>query len=418
MKKLKIGVVGVGRGGSMMRYCAVAENAELVAVCDNWVEGLRQKERELKDENITFYESYDEFLNHDMDVVVLANYATEHVPFALKAFEKGLHVFSEVLPCQTMQEAVQLVEAVERTGLKYAYLENTCYMAGPREMKKLYKQGVLGEFEYGEGEYCHNCEDIWPKITHGDPAHWRNNMYATFYCTHSLGPLVHITGLRPKTVTGFELPNWPRVRNMGRQQGLAGIEMVTMENGALVKSVHGELYCHSIWFSMYGSKGRMETAREDAEMGHAGRLYLNVHKTPGIYDDADNHVAVNYLPQDNMSKKAKKFSHQGADFYTMWNAVEYVLGNPEADPIDVYEAMDMFLPGLFAHFSLLAGGIPMDVPNLRDPAQREKYRNDTRCTDPKVAGTMLIPQTAQQVEEIPMEVYERIQAKWQEIAPK
>jgi len=35
-----------------------------------------------------------------------------------------------------------------------------------------------------------------------------------------------------------------------------------------------------------------------------------------------------------------------------------------------------------------------------------------------VAGAMLIPQTAQQTEEIPMEVYERIQAKWQEIAPK
>jgi len=78
----------------------------------------------------------------------------------------------------------------------------------------------------------------------------------------------------------------------------------------------------------------------------------------------------------------------------------------------------MFLPGLFAHFSLLAGGTPVEVPDLRDPAQREKYRNDTRCTDPKVAGAMLIPQTAQQTEEIPMEVYERIQAKWQEIAPK
>ena len=45
-----------------------------------------------------------------MDAVVLANYANEHAPFAIKAMKKGLHVFSEVLPVQNMKEAVELVE--------------------------------------------------------------------------------------------------------------------------------------------------------------------------------------------------------------------------------------------------------------------------------------------------------------------
>ena len=31
-------------------------------------------------------------LEHDMDAVVLANFATEHAPFAVKALEKGFHV--------------------------------------------------------------------------------------------------------------------------------------------------------------------------------------------------------------------------------------------------------------------------------------------------------------------------------------
>ena len=419
MRKLRVGVVGVGRGGSMMKYCNTADNAELVAVCDNWVEGLRKKEKELQGSGITFYTSFDEFLEHPgMDAVVLANYANEHVPFALRVLEKGMHVLSEVLPCQNMKEAVQLVEAVERTGLKYCYLENACYFPGVMEMKKLYRQGMLGDFEYGEGEYCHNCEPQWPKLTHGDPDHWRNNHYATFYCTHSLGPLIHISGLRPVSVTGFELPNWPRMREMGRQQGLAGIEMVTLENGAILKSLHGELYRHSLWYSIYGSKGRMETAREDAEMGHSSRVYVNVNKTAGVYDDETDHININYLPKDNFSAKAKKFSHGGADFYCMWNAVEHILGNEQADAIDVYEALDSFLPGLFALFSLNDGGTPKQVPDLRDPAQRELYRNDTRCCDPKVAGDMLMPLHAGNPEPIPAEVYERLQKKWQEIAPK
>lgn len=41
----------------------------------------------------------------------------------------------------------------------------------------------------------------------------------------------------------------------------------------------------------------------------------------------------------------------------MWNCIEHLRGNPEADVIGVYEALDMFLPGLFAYFSVLAGGM-------------------------------------------------------------
>ena len=422
MEKVKIGVVGVGRGFSMMKYCQIGKNAQLVAICDNWEEGLRARQKDLAElgaTDIGFYTNFDSFLEHEMDVVILANYATEHVPFAIKAMEKGFHVFSEVLPCQNMKEAVELIETIERTGRKYCYLENACYFPGTTEMKRLYKQGAIGEFEYGEAEYCHNCEADWPKLTHGNPDHWRNKMYSTFYCTHSMGPLTFITGLRPVSVTGFELPNKKRMRDMGRLQGLAGIEMVTMENGAICKSIHGELYCHSLWCSIYGDKGRMESAREDAEMGHNSRVYLNMDKVGSVYGDPDNHIEVNYIPKDKFYKTAtKKFSHNGADFYCMWNAVEYILGNPDADIIDVYGAMNMHLPGLFAYFSLLAGGIPMEIPDLRDPAQREKYRNDTRCTDPKVAGDQLIPQYSRPADPIPAEVYEIQQKKWMEIAPK
>ena len=75
-----------------------------------------------------------------MDAVVLANYAHEHAPFAIKAMRLGKHVFSEVSPVQNMKEAVELVETVEETGLVYAYGENYCYMPAPMEMKKLYQK--------------------------------------------------------------------------------------------------------------------------------------------------------------------------------------------------------------------------------------------------------------------------------------
>jgi predicted dehydrogenase len=408
MKKLRIGVMGVGRGKTMINYCKEAGNAELVAICDKWDEGLNKARKELNNDSITYYTSFDEFILHDMDAVVLANYATEHAPYAIRVLKAGKHVLSEVLPVQTMKEAVELVEAVERSGKIYAYAENYCFMPAPREMRRLYQEGVLGEFEYGEGEYIHNCAPIWPDISYGDPTHWRNRMYATFYSTHSIGPLIHITGLRPVKVTGFEIPYNKRSASMGKLGATAGIEIITLENGSIIKSIHGDLDKNSIWFSIYGSKGRMESAREDTLNHDVEQLFLNLDDKEETYDD---HVS-NYIPKDEHSEIASGYGHGGSDFYTMYYFVEKALGNQDADTIDVYEALDMFLPGMFAYRSILKGGIPQEVPNLRDKSIRDQYRHDTMCTDPNVAGNMLIPCYSMGNPEIPSETYESIKAIW------
>ena len=388
-RKIRIGVMGAGRGSSMINYCAQANNAEVVAICDKWEDGLKRQKELHADLPITYYTNFAEFIEHDMDAVVLANYANEHAPFAIRAMKAGKHVFSEVLPVQTMKEAVELVEAVEQTGRIYAYGENYCYMPAPVEMRRLYRAGVLGEFEYAEGEYIHNCENIWPAITYGEPDHWRNTMYSTFYCTHSLGPIVHITGLRPVSVTGFESTMNARNLRVGSKGGQFGIEMVTFENGGIAKSIHGDLYKNSIWYTLYGSKGRAESAREDAENGDVSRVYLNVDEYDGEYPEHDR--VQTYQPKDALSVDAQIFGHGGSDFYSMYHFVEKIRGDESADVIDVYEALDMFLPGLFAYRSILAGGAPMAIPDLRDKAVREQYRDDTACTDPKVAGDRLLP---------------------------
>ncbi len=408
-KKIRVGVIGGRRGHSMMKYCQVADNAELVAICDFRDDVLDEMRNEFKDHDIAFFKDYDEFLTYDMDAVVLANYANEHAPFAIKAMKSGKHVFSEVLPVQTMKEAVELIETVEQTGLVYAYGENYCYMAAPYEMRKLYREGKIGELEYAEGEYVHNCEPIWSKITYGEEDHWRNNIYATFYCTHSLGPIIHISSLRPVSVTGFVGQKNERNLRCGSKSDLFGIEMVTLENGAIVKSIHGGLYKNSIWYTVYGSKGRMECGREDARDGHIDKIYINSDDYSGAYG-SEKYEA--YQPDQVNSENTAKFGHGGSDFYSMYNFIEKILGNENADTIDVYEALDMFLPGMFAYRSALNGGKPTAIPNLRDKVVREIWRNDTACTDPKVAGDMLLPTSVSGTPDIDPAVYAHIKSIW------
>ena len=410
-QKIKIGVMGGYRGVSMIRYCEAADNACLVAVCDKNPEILNTVKENIGDDKVTYYDNFEEFINHDMDAVVLANYATEHAPFAIRALKKGLHVFSEVLPCQTMKEAVELIEEVEKSGLEYAYGENYCYMRGPYEMKKLYREGKIGEFEYGECEYVHNCEPFWHSVTYGEKDHWRNRMYSTFYCTHSIGPLIHATGLRPVRVSGFEGAKNERCLRVGRKSGSFGMEIITLDNGATIKSIHGSLYKNSVWYSMYGSKGRMETARESAHCDEWDRLYVQADDFSGAYGSEKYE---NYVPEMPELNGADNFGHGGSDFYSMYNFVEKILGDKNADVIDVYEALDMFLPGLFAFRSILNGGAPVDIPDLRDKKEREKWRNDTACTDPEVAGDLLLPTKFGGTPDIDDGVYEHMKKLWDE----
>ena len=176
MKKVRIGVLGAYRGTSMINYCKRADHAEVVAICDKSPEALDAQREAAAGLDITFYDHFDKFIEHDMDAVVLANYANEHAPFAIRAMHEGKHVYSEVLPVQTMKEAVELIEAIEQTGKVYAFGENYCYMPATYEMKKLYEQNKIGELEYAECEYVHNCEPIWHSITYGERDHWRNNL--------------------------------------------------------------------------------------------------------------------------------------------------------------------------------------------------------------------------------------------------
>ena len=428
MKKIKIGVLGGYRGTSMINYCKAADNAELVAICDNAPGVIEMQKKLTEGMDIAFYDNFEDFIKHDMDAVVLANYANEHAPYAIRAMKAGKHVFSEVLPVQTMKEAVELVEAVEETGMIYAYGENYCFMPAPFEMKKLYRQGKIGEFEYGECEYIGSYEPIWHSISYGDPNHWRNNMYSTFYCTHSIGPIIHATGLKPVSVIGFEGGRNERPLRNGCKGAQFGITMITLENGGIIKSINGcFLYEHSVWYNMYGSKGYMESERcvtvegDQEAVGQDGivRTIVGGDGTQRIFVKADEYSgeyagrpAEHYMPLRGLEKMSDNFNHGGSDFYSMYYFVERIKGDKNADIIDVYEALDMFLPGMFAYRSILEDGKRMQIPNLRDKSIRDLWRNDTACVDPKVAGDQLLPTQKGGTPVIDDAIYARVKAKW------
>ena len=411
-KKVRVGVFGADRGMTMMTVLRNYPDAELVAVCDKY-EPLLDSVKKLAEENglnVALYTDFEDFFRHEMDAVILANYANEHAPFAVRLLRSGRHVMSEVLPCENMAQAVELIEAVEETGKVYTYAENYCYMWHTFEMWRRYRQGDIGEIRYGEGEYVHDCVCIWPQVSYGERDHWRNWVFPTFYCTHSCGPLLAISGLRPVKVTGYVMQASAQERAMGTRGGGVAVEMITLENGAVVKSLHGALKREpgSVNYEVYGTKGCMESQRY-------GDTLLNVWIEKGLSSHGDLET-YRTKPFIEPERARDVDTHGGSDFYPTHFFIQKILGNPEADKwaIDVYRAVDMGICGILAYRSVLNGGAPVEVPDLRDPAQREKYRHDIACTNPRVAGDQLWPTSPEGTPDIPQEQYDKVRKLWQE----
>ena len=159
--KVKLGVVGLGRGGMVAEICAGLPNFELTAMCDIDPAQIEDAKRMLRRsnvnyDNIFFTQDYDELLKSDCNAVYVATYATLHVPFVIKALEAGKHVISEIPAINSLEEAKELRRAVKKhPHLKYMTGENCNFWAFIQAWKELYDQGRLGEVVFAEGEYLH-----------------------------------------------------------------------------------------------------------------------------------------------------------------------------------------------------------------------------------------------------------------------
>ena len=136
-QKLKIGVFGVWRGLAFIKALQKIDEADVTAICDR-DEGKVREALKFCPSGVKVCADFDELIHSGIDAVVLGNYFDEHAPFAVRAMQAGVDVFSETTPAFTLKECVELVEAVEQTGRTYALAENYPFMLFNQEMKKVY----------------------------------------------------------------------------------------------------------------------------------------------------------------------------------------------------------------------------------------------------------------------------------------
>ncbi|MCX5758139.1 MAG: hypothetical protein NTU83_06465, partial [Candidatus Hydrogenedentes bacterium] len=365
-KRIRLGIWGLGRGMNFFDTCKFL-NIDVVAGCD-YNEHMRVRFAEANP-GAFVTDDAEAFLNADFDAVLLATFCPAHAGDAIACLKAGKHVLSEVTSFHTMAEGVRLVEAVERAGLVYNLAENYPFSAPHMYLARKWREGLFGDLMYAEGEYVHDVRS--PAFTYIDGVpivpgytlhNWRSWLHFHYYCTHSLGPIMVITGTRPTRVVSLPgkhtLPGNP----MPKVQGLAGIapSLITMDNGAVVRNLMGGTTNDVHTFRYWGTRGAAEAT---------DRLFLRL---GGTGESPKLEVKTDW---GELTSLAEKTGHGGGDFWVLYYFARQILEGTPA-PFDIYSAADVTIPGILAYRSSVNGGQPYDVPNFRKKKERDRYRND------------------------------------------
>lgn len=381
---IRVGVVGVGRGRTFMN--AASLGFRLVAVCDTWEEKLRSEAARW---GVEAYTDFDRFLEHDMDAVVLANYFHEHAPLAVKALQAGKHVMSECAACHTPAEGVALARAFEAAGDRiYMFAENYPFMAYNQELRRLYRSGEFGELRYGEAEYVHPDPARVKNQRSCGVNHWRNWVpWGIYYCTHALGPIMHITDTRPVRVNGFSIPPDPEDETetmTARVSDSAGILMCRLDNGAMAKILQGSLRGHGNYTRLHCRRGLLESTRH----GGTGRVRVwreAWEKPEGVP------VETVYAPDfPHHHREATAAGHGGGDYFTLYEFAQAIRSGRQPW-MDVYRGLDMSLAGILAWRSALADGAPVAIPDFRREDERRQHEHDHLTPNPLAPAEHRLP---------------------------
>lgn len=373
MKKIKLGVFGLGRGRTYFDN-VINNDGEIVAVCERDEDKLKEA-LDYLGENTVGYSDFDEFLNHNMDAVFVANCFHEHTPFVIKCLEKDLHVLCECTSNATMGDGVALVRACEKSKGIYMLAENYPYMIFNREMKRVFDGGTLGKFLYAEGEYNHpfdmdNMENHLSLRPYS--RHWRNYLPRSYYITHSLAPIMYISGAFPKRVTALPVfAPFTEEKAVGSMVGDRAAVIMTLNDDGSVFKVTGcsAFGAHGNSYRICGQNGQIENIRGE---GDKIMLRYNDWQIPDGKEEINS-----YIPQWSEDEKefAEKAGHGGSDFFVIREFFNCIREG-RRPVFDEYFATVMSSVAILGHKSLLEKGVPYDIPDFRKEDDRKLWEND------------------------------------------
>ena len=346
---LRAGVLGVGRGLSFVRVMQAMDGVNVMAVADMHSERVKTV---CAEHNVPKgFATLEEMLAEDLDLVVVATPIAQHVEHSIQVLEAGVNVLSEIPVLATREEADRLIAAVEKSDALYMSSENCNYWAFVHSLRHLNERGDFGQIFAAEAEYIHAIPGL-RRDEHGNPT-WRASMLPIIYLTHSLGPVMWVTGQYPVEVVCLGTKEH-------FEPGLTDIQMAVfrMTDDSVVRITCSFANCH--WGNhrqvFMGTKATFDSGwigKDEPKFRYAGEREFVVPDNLPLgtnFSDAPEAAALG--------------GHGTAEWYMLEDFFTAIrTGGPV--PIDVYEGIMYSLPGICAAESAANGGRPVAIPQYQ-----------------------------------------------------
>lgn len=404
---MKIAIIGCGRFSQFFVPLFQAHRmVEEVYVCDL----KRERAEEFAQRfGVKIIDSFEEALASDqINAVAIFTQRFKHGSMVIQALKAGKHVYSSV-PCATsIDEIVEIERLVRQTRLTYSMGE-TGYYRGPTAFcRREYAKGTFGTFTYGEAHYNHDIRNMENSFRSSGGDDWKKyaGIPPMFYPTHSTAMILgSMPGVYAKKVVAFGFRGSPRTdiygtdgQNLYNNPFSNTTMLLELSNGGIARISENRCvgwFCPETYISQfYGSEGGYEfsvarhhlstwdpqnpgqTIMRDVTMELQPRdVYEAIEKdyAGAIQQIANGMGFSSTCPVQPTQRLPKEFEgldnkHNGTHHFLIDDFMRaYETG--KLSPCNIWQVARFNIPGLTAHRSALAGGVPMDVIDLGDPPE-------------------------------------------------
>jgi predicted dehydrogenase len=384
---VRIGFVGVGsRGMSMLNVALSLEGVEVPVVCDIVEEKVERAQNMVEQAGqnrpkaFTGSEEYKRVAElNDLDAIFTATPWHLHTPVMVAAMKAGKYGGTEMPACDGYEQAWELVETAEQTGMHCMLMENYAYMRNVKMVLNMVRQGVFGELSHCETGYQHDTRyvTIGPQGELLWRAHERAlNNNGNRYPTHAIGPVAQWANINRGNK--FEYLVSMSSRSLGLNH-YATKKFGENHPSAKLKYKLGDVNTSLI----QTNNGISITLYYDPQTPRPQDFIYRVQGTKGIYSGTLNKIYLDgvsprshqweeidgYMDryEDPMWKKygeiARSTGHGGSDYFCFRDFVHAIRYRTEV-PIDVYDAASWSIITKLSEESIDGKSKPVDFPDF------------------------------------------------------
>ncbi len=350
-RKVRVGIVGHGACQFGLQFGLQDHpNVELVAVSDLFPDRCADMARKAKCAKT--YPSLEEMVKDDsIEAIYCATDAPSHAKHAILCMSHGKHVATAVPAfLGDIEDAERLLECCRKNkGLVYAMFETSCFHDDLFAMEKLFAAGVFGRIHYSEGEYCHPHSPGAPSI--GSYKDWRKKGCPMWYPTHAMA---YYVGVTHKPLLDVSCRGIPLFDEDKRSPNAIG---------NIFKSEVG------LFRTAEGGLSRMIIGSSQGEYLEAGRIrgeYAGFNKTfvGDKIGSKRRHEAIKgglQIKKYALPPGISPGGHGGSHGYLGDDFINAILRGRKPR-VDVIDALNMTVPGYYAHLSSMRNGETMKIP--------------------------------------------------------